>query len=216
MRKTLIGLTMLLAAACLAADDEPKPADAKAREKQPPGKADAVQRELESRMRELRAAEERQEGINQQIGEEKAEYKIKVATLEAEHKVKLAALEKELLRASAAADAIRRESGRIAGEMGRQRARAGGPFPPGGFGGAAGFGGAGGFGGAAGFGGIAGPGGFGGRGGPPRDVEKAEPQAAPEASRRQTTDQKLDAILTKLEQMESRLRRLESTERGRR
>jgi hypothetical protein len=208
MRKTLIGLAMLLAAACLAADDDPDQKGAKAAEKQPPSEAQQaakavadLQRVLEARERELEAATNRQESINRKIGEENAEYKIRLAKMEAEHKVMLAVLEKEMLAAAESVGAVQREVSRTASDLNRNRAL---PGPRG-------------------MGGVMGgvmpqrgdfgfPIGFGPGGGLGRGEPKAEAKATAGAS----ADQKLDAILSKLEQMEARLLRLENAQRNRR
>jgi hypothetical protein len=212
MRKTLIGLAMLLTAACLAADDRATQTDTKGDAKDV-ARHNAVladlQRALEAQVGELRAAEERQEAVNQRIAEENAEYKVKTSALEAEHRVRLATLEKESVQTGAALNATQREVNRLSNEINRRRMQAGeAPF-------------------AGGVGGFAPPGafgrgGFGGRGGAmPTTAKgergKVETSPAPEGRPgMQTTDQKLDAILNKLEQMETRLRRLEATERNRR
>jgi hypothetical protein len=215
MRKTLIGLAMLLAAACLAADDDPDQKAAKAVEKQPPFEAQQaakvvadLQRALEARERELEAATNRQESINRKVGEENAEYKIRLAKMEAEHKVMLAMLEKEMLAAAEAVGAAQREVSRAAGDLNRHRARPG----PGGMGGV--------MGGVMPRGDFGFPVGFGPGGGPGRGEPKAEAKAGPTASgptaSGPTADQKLDAILSKLEKMEARLLRLENAQRNRR
>jgi hypothetical protein len=210
MRKTLIGLAMLLAAACLAADDHSDQKAEKAAEKQPPFEAQQaakvvadLQRALEARERQLEAATNRQEGLARKIGEENAEYKIRLAKMEAEHKVMLATLEKEMLAAAEAVGAAQREVGRASADLNRHRARPG----PGGMGGV--------MGGAGPRGDFGFPVGFGPGGGPGRGEPRAESKAGPPAPG-PSADQKLDAILSKLEQMEARLLRLENPQRNRR
>jgi DNA repair exonuclease SbcCD ATPase subunit len=198
----LIGLAMVFTAACLAADDLPPQPETKApsqETKEETGAMADLQREWEGRMKQLRDAEDRQEAVNQQIGEENAEHKAKVASLDAEHRVKLAALEKEMLRAGAAVNAAQREANRLANEMNRRRMQAGGPPN---------FGGVGGFGARGGFGEI------GGRGGAPFAQAKSENRPGMgRGAPGQTADQKLDAILAKLEQLEARLGRVEADQR---
>ena len=141
--------------------------------------------------------------------------------MEAEHKVRLATLEKEQLDATDAIKRGRREVQRVNAEVNRHRTQAAGACPRGSSAGSARSAGA--TGRAAGFPGLASaarrpprsPGlpsaraagagrPAGARPGPP----PSEPRGGPSA------DQKLDAILSKLEQMETRLRRLKAPTGG--
>jgi hypothetical protein len=210
MRKTLVALAMLLTAVCLAAGDPKRPEDKDEKgslengprqvfDKADFDKADPANRatqqhaahlrEIAELRRELQDVEARSRAAEQQ----RADINRRLAEEKAEHQVRLATLEREKVQAVAAANAAQRDMSRLQGEIFRRQQAADAGVP-------------------------GGPAPFGPRGGEampaqPKDAPKSAPLYRPPG---QSADQKLDAILDKLEQMEARLRRLEAGERNRR
>jgi chromosome segregation ATPase len=187
MAKTLTFLSMLLVVAGLAAQDA-TPTTPKPENKVEPPAADLHRRQIEL-ARHLADVEEKMGAIQQAKNEQTAEYRVKLATLEAEHKTKLASLDRDIQRVSAAAEQINREMARLGAEANRQQTTEG-RMP------------------------SSRPRGV-PRAGPAGDVERPEGRPAGAATGPMpTADQKLDAIMQKLEQMEMRLRGLESKARS--